>query len=154
MSLPGLPRRMEHPLLSGGERDWTPPGRDVIHIGQPRAARVVETLDCQTRREVLTQLWGGPLTASEVAERVDCSTQNANYHLRKLADGGLVEVVDTTLSSRGYRMDLYAPAEVPVVVVAPPGSGRTSPPETEGRTAGAARRASASTPAPSHVDSP
>jgi DNA-binding transcriptional ArsR family regulator len=141
---------MEHPLASGGERDWTAPGHDVLHIDQPRAARVVETLDCPARREILTHLWDRPLTASEAARRIDCSTQNAHYHLRKLANNGLVDVVDTTLSDRGYRMDLYAPAEVPVVVVAPPGSGRAPDPETQEGTTGGSERASGSTSAPSH----
>jgi len=149
MSLAAPVVHMEHPLASGEERDWTAPGHDVMHIEHPRAARVVETLNCPARREILTHLWDRPLTASEAAERIDCSTQNAHYHLQKLVDNGLVEVVDTTLSDRAYRMDLYSPAEVPVVVVAPPESGRARDPEDEGDNR--LERVPESTPAPSHV---
>lgn len=143
--------RMEHPLASGRERDWTAPGRDVMHIDHPRAARIVETLDCPARREILTRLWERPLTASEAARRIDCSVQNAHYHLQKLADNGLVDVVDTTLSDRGYRMDLYAPAELPVVVVAPPGAERARD-QGEARTAGGRERVSGPTSEPSVPD--
>lgn len=142
---------MEHPVVSGQERDWTAPGHDVMHIEHPRAAHVVETLNCSARREILTHLWDRPLTASEAAQRIDCSTQNAHYHLQKLATSELVDVVDTTLSDRGYRMDLYAPAEVPVVVVAPPGSGSAHDPENEERPTGDLKRVSGPTSAPSHL---
>jgi hypothetical protein len=113
---------MEHPVISGQERDWSAPDRDVVYLDEARATRVFEALTCPTRREILVYLWEEPSSSSELAERLDCSVQNTQYHLDTLVDSHLVEVVDTTLSTRGYEMDLYAPVRAPVVVVAPPES--------------------------------
>jgi predicted transcriptional regulator len=110
---------MEHPLVSDRERDWSAPDSDVISLEDQRATRIFEALTCPTRREILTQLWEQPLSSSELAEQLGCSVQNTQYHLDTLVDSQLVEVVDTTLSTRGCQMSLYAPAEALVVVVAP-----------------------------------
>ena len=44
------------------------------------------------------------------------SVQNVSYHLDNLEDAGVVEVADTRYSEKGKEMNLYAPADDPVVV--------------------------------------
>lgn len=46
------------------------------------------------RRALLDALADGPASASGLADRVDATRQQANYHLRALEDAGLVVLVD------------------------------------------------------------
>jgi DNA-binding transcriptional ArsR family regulator len=59
-----------------------------------------------------------PAPPSQLAERVDTSLQNAQYHLGNLKDAGAVEVIDTAYSEKGREMDVYAPADRPLVIFA------------------------------------
>jgi predicted transcriptional regulator len=80
------------------------------------AGSVIDALASGTSRSIMSTLYESPRTASDVAEAVDTSMQNADYHLNKLRDAGLVEVVDTWYSSKGTEMDVYAPASDPLVM--------------------------------------
>lgn len=57
---------------------------------------------------------------SVIANRVDTSIQNAQYHLNKLRNAGLIEVIDTCYSEKGREMNVFAPADRPLVVIAGP----------------------------------
>jgi hypothetical protein len=153
MPLHDVTVHMEHPLASGRERNRTAVGHDVMHIEHPRASRVFETLNRSDRREALTHLRDGPLTASEAAEWIGRFTRNAHCHPRKLANNMLVDVVDRTLSDRGYRLELSVAAEVPVVA-APPESGRARDPENEDVPTSDFEHVSRSTSTPSHLLDP
>jgi DNA-binding transcriptional ArsR family regulator len=59
-----------------------------------------------------------PAPPSKLADRADTSLQNAQYHLGKLEDAGAVEVIDTAYSEKGREMDIYAPADRPLVLFA------------------------------------
>jgi DNA-binding transcriptional ArsR family regulator len=67
---------------------------------------------------MLAALHEDPDTPSGVAERVDTSLQNAQYHLGRMEDAGLLSVVDTVYSEKGREMNVYAPADRPLVVFA------------------------------------
>ena len=68
-----------------------------------------------------------------VRPRTDTTLQNVHYHLDRLAEGGVVDVVDTWYSSRGVEMDVYALAAQPVVVcVGDPDEALTDAPDTSG----------------------
>ncbi|WP_368411906.1 ArsR/SmtB family transcription factor [Haladaptatus halobius] len=56
-------------------------------------------------------------TVSEIAEDAETSIQNAQYHLNKLKDADLVTVVETTYSSKGNEMAIYAATSDPLVIV-------------------------------------
>lgn len=81
----------------------------VVTIGTDEAARVCACLASETATRILARLFDEPMTASDVADHVDTSLQNAHYHLGRLSESGLVRVVDTWYSSRGVEMDVYAP---------------------------------------------
>ena len=68
---------------------------------------VLAAIHSETAREILLSVRSEPLTASEIAERVDTSVQNASYHLTKLADAGLVRVCDNVYSEKGCEMKCY-----------------------------------------------
>ncbi|WP_227354843.1 ArsR/SmtB family transcription factor [Haladaptatus salinisoli] len=90
----------------------------VVGVDSDDADDLVAALSSQTGRDILAALYEEPATPAAIAERVDTSLQNAQYHLGKLADGNLVEVADTMYSSKGREMKVYAPVAEPLVLFA------------------------------------
>lgn len=90
----------------------------VIGIEDEVADDLLAAMSSGTARELLAVLHEEPAAPSELADRVDTSLQNTQYHLRKLEDAGAVEVVDTVYSEKGREMKLYGPTDRPLVVVA------------------------------------
>ncbi|MFC6988810.1 ArsR/SmtB family transcription factor [Haloplanus sp. GCM10025708] len=90
----------------------------VIGLDSDGADELLSALSSETSREILAALHEDPDTPSAVADRVDTSLQNAQYHLGNLHDAGLIDVVDTVYSEKGREMKVYAPADKPLVVFA------------------------------------
>jgi len=90
----------------------------VIGVDGDDADTVLSALSSDTAREILSALHERPGPASDVADRVDSSLQNTQYHLRRLREADVVEVSDTVYSEKGREMDVYAPADGPLVLVA------------------------------------
>lgn len=92
----------------------------LLNIRDDDANEVLGALSSDTAREILSTLYDEPTTASELADAVDTSIQNARYHLEKLQEAELIEQVDTWYSSRGTEMTVYAPTNEPLVLAAGP----------------------------------
>ena len=90
----------------------------VIGVDSDDADEVLAALSAATARKLLAELNETPAPPGELAERVDTSLQNAQYHLNKLEAANAVEVVDTAYSKKGREMDVYAPANQPLVICA------------------------------------
>ena len=90
----------------------------VIGLDSDDADELIGALSSATARKVLTALHTEPATPSALAKTVDTSLQNAQYHLEKLEDADIIEVVDTAYSAKGREMKVYAPADQPLVVFA------------------------------------
>ncbi|MFB6075373.1 MAG: ArsR/SmtB family transcription factor [Haloarculaceae archaeon] len=90
----------------------------VIQVDSEDADEMLAALSAATARRILGALHEEPSPPGELADRVDTSLQNAQYHLKKLEDAGAVEVVDTAYSEKGREMDIYAPANEPLVICA------------------------------------
>ncbi len=90
----------------------------VIGVDSEDADDVLSALSSETARNILAEVHDDPAPPSELAERVDTSLQNTQYHLEKLEDAGAVEVVDTAYSAKGREMDVYAAADQPLVIFA------------------------------------
>ena len=90
----------------------------VVGLDDDDADDVLGALSSTTARELFAALTDDPAHPSALAERVDTSLQNVQYHLGKLEDAGMVEVVDTAYSEKGREMDVYAPADRPLVLFA------------------------------------
>jgi DNA-binding transcriptional ArsR family regulator len=88
----------------------------TMWLDSDEAGDLLSSLASDTARSVLTSLHEEPATASEVADRVDTSLQNARHHLNSLQEADLVEVRETRYSSKGREMSVYAPASDPTVV--------------------------------------
>ena len=93
-------------------------GPRVVGVDDEAADDVLSALSSGTARRVLAALHDDPAPPSELADRVDTSLQNVQYHLEKLQTAGAIEVVETGYSEKGREMDIYAPADRPLVVFA------------------------------------
>ena len=90
----------------------------VVGVESDEADEILAALSSETARRLLSELHDRPGPPSELADRVDTSIQNAQYHLDKLEDAGAIEVVDTAYSEKGREMRVYAPADQPLVIFA------------------------------------
>lgn len=90
----------------------------VIGLDSDDADDLLSAISSSTARRLLNALHDEPGTPSELAERADTSLQNAQYHLERLNDAGAIEVVDTCYSEKGREMNVFAPADRPLVVFA------------------------------------
>jgi len=90
----------------------------VVGVESDDADELLSALSSATARNLLCALHEDPAPPAELADRVDTSLQNAQYHLEKLEAAGAVKVVDTAYSEKGREMDVYAPADQPLVIFA------------------------------------
>lgn len=97
-----------------------PPDGDprVIGVDDEDAGAVVSALSSDTARELFATLHDKPATPSELADQTETSLQNAQYHLEKLEEADLIDVVDTRYSAKGREMNVYGPSGAPVVLFA------------------------------------
>lgn len=93
-------------------------GPRVIGIDGDEADELLTAMSSETARELLSALHEQPAAASDLAESVGTSLQNAQYHLGRLEEAGAVEVIDTVYSEKGREMKVYGPTDRPLVVVA------------------------------------
>lgn len=91
---------------------------DVMAINEGAADAVFSALSSGNARAILTTLYDQPRTASEIADEVDSSLQNVTYHLNRLSDSGVIEVVETWYSEQGNEMKVYAPTNEALVLFA------------------------------------
>jgi DNA-binding transcriptional ArsR family regulator len=89
----------------------------VLSLTDDSAGEVLSAFQSATARAILLTLHDEPQTASALADQVETSLQNVQYHLSRMVEAGLVTVVDTWFSSRGTEMSVYAPADDPLVLV-------------------------------------
>lgn len=88
----------------------------TLWLDSEEAGELISSLASDTARNILTTLHEEPGTASEVADRVGTSLQNARHHLGNLQEAGLVRIAETQYSSKGREMSIYAPSKDPMVV--------------------------------------
>jgi DNA-binding transcriptional ArsR family regulator len=90
----------------------------LVDLDEETADEVFEALSSGTTRSIFLSLHQNPQTASDLADETETSVQNIQYHLGKLKDADLVEVVDTWYSERGTEMKVYAPKDESLVLFA------------------------------------
>lgn len=93
-------------------------GPRVIGIDGDDADDLLTAMSSGTARDLLSELHDEPAPPSELADAIDTSLQNAQYHLGRLEEAGAVEVIDTVYSEKGREMKVYGPTDKPLVVVA------------------------------------
>jgi DNA-binding transcriptional ArsR family regulator len=90
----------------------------LVDLDEETADEVFEALSSGTTRTIFLELHNSPQTASDLADVTETSVQNAQYHLQKLQEADLVDVVDTWYSERGSEMKVYAPSDESLVLFA------------------------------------
>lgn len=93
-------------------------GPRVIGVDDSAADDLLSAMASETARELLAALHESPAAPSELTDRVNTSLQNVQYHLSNLEEAGAIDVIDTVYSEKGREMNVYAPADKPLVVVA------------------------------------
>ncbi|GAB7093007.1 helix-turn-helix domain-containing protein [Halolamina litorea] len=91
-------------------------GPRLLWLDDEEVEPLIGSLSSDTARSLLTALHEEPRTASELADTVDTSLQNARHHLGNLQDADLVEVAETRYSVKGREMKVYAPVDDSLVV--------------------------------------
>lgn len=89
--------------------------RVVDLLGEQTAA--CSALSARTARDMIAALQDDPTTMTRLADRVDTSLQNVQYHVQKLEAADLVTVVDSRYSEKGREMDVFAATADPLVLV-------------------------------------
>ncbi|QGN06980.1 ArsR family transcriptional regulator [Halorhabdus sp. CBA1104] len=114
------------PLKSGtdpsADRDLDP---ELLGLTEEQADEILAAISSMTARRILDVLYDEPRPTSEIATALDSSVQNVSYHLERLEDADLVEVVDTWYSAQGREMDVYGPTNGGLVLYA--GAETTTP---------------------------
>lgn len=87
-------------------------------LDEELAGHIVKALNSQTARDILSQVHTEPCPSSDLAETTDTSLQTIRYHLDRLIEADLVEVVDTWYSETGNEMQVYAPTSAALVLFA------------------------------------
>ncbi len=90
----------------------------VVDLDSEEADDLLAALSSSTARQLLTEITEEPAPPGELADRVDTSLQNAQYHLEKLENAGAIEVLGTAYSEKGREMRVYGPADDPLVIFA------------------------------------
>ena len=88
----------------------------VLCLDDDRTRDVFAALSSETAYEIFHLLNEEPSTPAMVADRLDLSIQNVQYHLDTLERVGLIEVADTCYSEKGREMDVFVVAEAPTLV--------------------------------------
>jgi DNA-binding transcriptional ArsR family regulator len=90
----------------------------VIGVDSDDADDLLSALSSSTARRLLSALHEDPDTPASLADRLDTSLQNVQYHLGKLETANVVRVIDTVYSEKGREMKVYAPTDRPLVLFA------------------------------------
>jgi DNA-binding transcriptional ArsR family regulator len=90
----------------------------VVDLDSEAADDLMAALSSETARRILATLHEEPVPPGELADRVDTSLQNAQYHREQLEAAGAIEVVGTAYSQKGREMSVYGPADSPLVIAA------------------------------------
>lgn len=90
----------------------------VVGVDSEEADALMSALSSDTARHLVSELHTDPAPPAELADRLDTTLQNTQYHLKRLEDAGVVEVAGTAYSEKGREMSVYAPADDPLVIFA------------------------------------
>jgi len=107
---------------SGADRDIEP---RLVDFEDDDAEEVLSAISSTTARRILGAVYDEPRTASDLAAQIDTSVQNVSYHLDRLCDADLLEVIETWYSEQGREMAVYGPTSASLVLYT--GARRATP---------------------------
>jgi DNA-binding transcriptional ArsR family regulator len=90
-----------------------------LEPGQEKAQNIVKAISHQNAGEIMALLSAeGPMKLSDIAARMELSTNAAKYHVENLKNAGLIEIANTRYSVKGKKMKVYR-LKNQVFIVAP-----------------------------------
>ena len=90
-----------------------------LQPGQEKAQNIVKAISHQNAGDIMALLsTEGPMKLSDIATRMDLSTNAAKYHVENLKNAGLIEIANTRYSVKGKKMKVYR-LKNQVFIVAP-----------------------------------
>lgn len=92
------------------------PSLRVADMNDEDVVQIFKALSGKSTYRIYTEIQETPRTASELQDQLETSIQNIHYHLDKLEDAGLIEVVDAQYSEKGTEMAVFGPTHSPLII--------------------------------------
>ncbi|MCZ7399077.1 MAG: helix-turn-helix domain-containing protein [Candidatus Methanoperedens sp.] len=88
----------------------------ILPLGE-ESKKITQVISNDTARQVIELLADAPLSASDIAERLQAPLTTITYNLENLESVGLVKVERIKYSEKGREVKIYAPVRKLIVVV-------------------------------------
>jgi DNA-binding transcriptional ArsR family regulator len=88
----------------------------ILPLGE-ESKKITQVISNDTARQVIELLADAPLSASDIAERLQVPLTTIAYNLENLEDVGLVRIERIKYSEKGREVKIYAPVRKLIVVV-------------------------------------
>jgi DNA-binding transcriptional ArsR family regulator len=79
----------------------------ILAPGDEQAQHIARAISHANAGDVVELLQEGPLSLSDIAERLKVSVNSIKYHVMNLLDAGIVEVAQTKYSVKGRKVTYY-----------------------------------------------
>jgi DNA-binding transcriptional ArsR family regulator len=79
-----------------------------LEPGDERAQKIAKAMGSQTASDILQLLADGPISLTDITERLSVPMNTAKYHVENLLEAGLLSVDQTKYSVKGREVKLYA----------------------------------------------
>jgi DNA-binding transcriptional ArsR family regulator len=80
----------------------------VLEPGDVRAQKIAKAMASQTASDILQLLAEGPISLTDITERLSVPMNTAKYHVENLLDAGLLSITETKYSVKGREVKVYA----------------------------------------------
>jgi DNA-binding transcriptional ArsR family regulator len=88
----------------------------ILPLGE-ESKKITQVISNDTARQIIELLADAPLSASDIAERLQAPLTTITYNLENLESVGLVRVERIKYSEKGREVKIYAPVRKLIVVV-------------------------------------
>ncbi len=88
----------------------------ILPLGE-ESKKITQVISNDTARQVIELLADAPLSASDIAERLQSPISTIVYNLENLESVGLIRIEKIKYSEKGREVKIYAPVRKLIVVV-------------------------------------
>jgi len=88
----------------------------ILPLGE-ESKKITQVISNDTARQIIELLADAPLSASDIAERLQAPLTTVTYNLENLESVGLIKVEKIKYSEKGREVKIYAPVRKLIVVV-------------------------------------
>lgn len=88
----------------------------ILPLGE-ESKKITQVISNDTARQIIELLADAPLSASDIAERLQAPLTTITYNLENLESVGLIKVEKIKYSEKGREVKIYAPVRKLIVVV-------------------------------------